>query len=581
MPETQDTNQIQGLPPGATLKPIQPQAADTSHIEGLPAGAVLKPIQPTGEQPPQTATKDASDSQAGDPLLSRIGRGIGQSVESSIVAPIRGAVSEPQDVNEVIAHASGGQPTLIAYRLGKQVVDSMKKMASAPKEHYQQAKQDFIRAAKDFHDKNYRAAVTDVASAAMSTQGMMPGVDSEMADRQRELVEGTRPGGNLATPLARDVTDVATMYVGEKLPEVTAKVGKGLQEIAPKPMNALLKANKEANYLYGKNPGQAFIDEKIKLPKNSVTFHGQLENLSGQLEQAGDRLNTQIKTELSQSEVATKQIDVVPTIQGAIGDAKKFIAKQTGLDVPKYVEELNKLQDNLLTRYDDEGNSLGKLTQTKMSPAEVADMKRSIGKNTDWRVNYTDPDFKLKTYLNGVRKRIYGQLADEVENAAPNSNIKELNQRFSNVIEAQGLLDKRLFSEAGTGGLGAALRHGELLGALVTALSHGMTGEAGLAGAAGLALDAVRRTPIARVAQARVAGAAGKSLQSGMGQGAAQITGAAAKIAPAIGAASEDTSNWRHISTSDGKHWKIHPEDLGEAQRRDPSLIIHDQPDQP
>ena len=60
MPETQDTNQIQGLPPGATLKPIQPQAADTSHIEGLPAGAVLKPIQPTREQPPQTATKDAS-----------------------------------------------------------------------------------------------------------------------------------------------------------------------------------------------------------------------------------------------------------------------------------------------------------------------------------------------------------------------------------------------------------------------------------------------------------------------------------------------------------------------------------------
>src|SRR6267154_1361967 len=44
MPEPQDTTQIQGLPPGAILKPIQTQTPDTSSIEGLPAGAVLKPI---------------------------------------------------------------------------------------------------------------------------------------------------------------------------------------------------------------------------------------------------------------------------------------------------------------------------------------------------------------------------------------------------------------------------------------------------------------------------------------------------------------------------------------------------------
>jgi hypothetical protein len=44
MPEPQDTTQIQGLPPGAILKPIQVQTPDASSIEGLPAGAVLKPI---------------------------------------------------------------------------------------------------------------------------------------------------------------------------------------------------------------------------------------------------------------------------------------------------------------------------------------------------------------------------------------------------------------------------------------------------------------------------------------------------------------------------------------------------------
>jgi len=40
----------------------------------------------------------------------------------------------------------------------------------------------------------------------------------------------------------------------------------------------------------------------------------------------------------------------------------------------------------------------------------------------------------------------------------------------------------------------------------------------------------------------------------------------------------QDTAGWRHIQTSDKKHHLIHPEDLEEAKRRDPSLIIHDQP---
>jgi len=36
----------------------------------------------------------------------------------------------------------------------------------------------------------------------------------------------------------------------------------------------------------------------------------------------------------------------------------------------------------------------------------------------------------------------------------------------------------------------------------------------------------------------------------------------------------QDTSGWRHIQTSGGKHYKIHPEDLEEAQRRDPNLKV-------
>ncbi len=39
----------------------------------------------------------------------------------------------------------------------------------------------------------------------------------------------------------------------------------------------------------------------------------------------------------------------------------------------------------------------------------------------------------------------------------------------------------------------------------------------------------------------------------------------------------EDTSNWRRIQSSDQKQYLIHPEDLPEAQRRDPELKLLDQ----
>ena len=53
---------------------------------------------------------------------------------------------------------------------------------------------------------------------------------------------------------------------------------------------------------------------------------------------------------------------------------------------------------------------------------------------------------------------------------------------------------------------------------------------------------------------------------------AGSTTGPTAKLAD------QDTSDWRHIQTSDGKHYKIHPADLAEAQRRDAQLKILDQP---
>lgn len=54
----------------------------------------------------------------------------------------------------------------------------------------------------------------------------------------------------------------------------------------------------------------------------------------------------------------------------------------------------------------------------------------------------------------------------------------------------------------------------------------------------------------------------------------AEVSQAAGRLA---NPASADTSNWRRIQSSDQKHYLIHPEDLPEAQRRDPELKVLDQ----
>jgi hypothetical protein len=365
---------------------------------------------------------------------------------------------------------------------------------------------------------------------------LIPAIDKQGKDIPVEQVPEERKD------LSGGLTDIASIVASEHAPavvgKVAGKVGELAEKIAPESMNSLLRANKQANYLYGKNPGKAFIDEGIKIPKNAITVGGQLENLHGQLEIAQDNLSSQLKTALSEPSVAAKRIDIVPDIKSAIADAKKSISKQTGLDTPKYIDELNKLEDSILTRYDDEGNATGKITGTKLSPSEVADVKRSLGKNTQWRVLPTDPDLQLKSYLNSVRKRIYGQLADTVEQAAPDANVHELNQRLANSIEAQGLLEKRIAYEHGTGGYAAAARKAEFWGGLAAALFSPEPISKGV-GAAAVADRVVRSIP-GKIATAKVLNRAGESLQSGVGQGGAQAAGAAALAAPAIGEQKSD-----------------------------------------
>ena len=350
---------------------------------------------------------------------------------------------------------------------------------------------------------------------------------------------------------------------GEVVPIAAQKFGSVLQKYAPDVMNALLRASKKTNYLYGKNPGQAIIDESVNVPR-SLTLSGQLENIHGQLETAGDSLDSQVKQILSQPKVAAQRQDIVPTIQNIIEDAKKHITQQTGLDTPAYLDQLEKLENSILTKYDTNGNVLGTIQGARLSPAEISDVKKSIGKNTQWKLDPRDPQFQLKGYVNSVRKQIYGRLADMVEAVAP--EIKPLNSRYANVIEAQGLLENRIAQEHGTGGWAAAARKGEW----GTALGLIFSGHPYL----GLPLIANRvvRSAPGRVLEARGAAATGKALQSPV---VGNVVRPGASFAGSqIGQTLGENDPSVRIQFADGSIHDVHAEDADEALKRNPGAKV-------
>lgn len=404
------------------------------------------------------------------------------------------------------------------------------------------------------------------ALASLAKIPKASGIVKSLINIGKATALGTAQGGIKAAGEGQDaltgaehgaIGGTAGGVLGEAAPVVTQKLGSVLQKYAPDLSNAFMKANSKANYLYGKNPGQAIVDEGVNAPR-SFTRVGQLENIHGQLEAAGNNLDSQIKGILSDPKVASKKLDPIPAIKNTIEDAKKYVTQQNGLDVPKYIERLNKLEDSLLTKYDTDGNPVFKYTgNAKLSPADVSDIKKSVGKNTQWNLDKTDPEFQVKAYENGVRKEIYGKLADLVEHAAP--EVGPLNARYANAIEAQALLEKQIALEHGSGGWAGAARKGEWGAALGLLLGgHPYLSIPFIA-------NRITRSIPGRVLESRAGSAVGEALQSPT---AGKVAGS---VKPAL-------ANWIRVQLQDGSQREIHSEDVDKALQQNPGAKVLSQP---
>jgi len=175
--------------------------------------------------------------------------GVGQAVKA-LGTPI----APPASADEQVVHSHAGAPGLEIYRAAKGIVAAAGGMIKSEVDKYPQAVRDFQRGVQDFQNKDWSNLPSDAVSTGADVAGAVSPQMSGPAQGVRELSEGARPGGNLATPLTRQAVDAGTALVGAKLgageaspaeasaaksPGIVQQVVKG-EGVAQKPAQAAL-----------------------------------------------------------------------------------------------------------------------------------------------------------------------------------------------------------------------------------------------------------------------------------------------------------------------------------------------------
>jgi hypothetical protein len=190
------------------------------------------------------------------------------------VAPVKAAVMPPGDATEHAISSIGGPGGLIAYRASKAVVDAVENMVKAKKESFKQAEVDVLHAINEFHQRDYRNALADTGSVVADVGGITGDPLATMG-REREIAQGTKPGGDLATPLTKNVVDLGAAAALERIGGKLARGTEGAEGArAGNPVESTVTKNvNKAKLPAGENlaeEAQAHLEESTAQEINQI-----------------------------------------------------------------------------------------------------------------------------------------------------------------------------------------------------------------------------------------------------------------------------------------------------------------------
>jgi len=189
--------------------------------------------------------------------------------------------------------------------------------------------------------------------------------------------------------------------------------GAGMEQIAK-----LIKPDKNA-YLFGKNPAQAIIDEKI-IANN---WDDLVSKISNKKQVLGDEITQNIKNAANKATV-----DITKTLEKNINEfGKKVVDKNSWASFADKVQQLTgEFKPDIKT------GQLVKIADkdiTKLTVNEIWDLQKRVGKLTQWTGAVGEKEANQQLH------KLYRELGKQLDTMAPGT--KELQMRYANMIGAE------------------------------------------------------------------------------------------------------------------------------------------------
>ena len=470
--------QIQGLPAGVTVD--APIAPAQNQIQGLPAGVTVD-ADPSSEAQMFAATTggQAGPAPAPTPMQtvpspSNIGSRAWQATKDeagnivqSAVAPVKAVIMPPQDASEHAIVNIGGPGALVAYRTAKGLHESAQNLVASKKENFQQAALDFSNALNEFHSRNYRAAVADTASL-VSDMGSLRNEPFDTMGRTREIAQGTKEGGDLVTPVTKDVVDLGAAALAEKAPEIVRGVGKGVEATSEAAGKAAEKINTTElrPEMLTKRPEtpapQHGAPVKVESPLDGPTVGKQLggKDLS---REALDTLQSHVGENIPVGSTAKNRLTaaVEPTVRAinetatkmnkVVTDAPDFttsVMQDSIFGEGKFTDEIEGLKKNLppsvreaLTPDVDAVMEDADKALNSSDPGEVLEYRRRLGNQIDWDKVEKNPTTAAEVQ-NAARVKVYRALGDKIHSEIPET--VELDKQLAPNLELRSHIRSKL-----------------------------------------------------------------------------------------------------------------------------------------
>jgi hypothetical protein len=430
----------------------------------VPQGATIgDPIQAAQAIPvPQGAT-------IGDPIqdpnqpgfFSRLAAGASDEAKSMVTGAVQPLVNDvkaviPTNAKEHTIADIAGPGALFAYKTASRLIDSAESVFKARGQDWENAKQDFSRAVNEFHQKDYRNAASTVGDIASDIGGR----NADLV-HGREFAEGTRKGGDLATPLGKTAVDAAALFSGsdtaQELPgKVAAKVGAAADAVARVPELTIkqLQLPEEPKYV-AEPPKPVTSPVTVDTPLSDAVVRKSMggKNLSEEArntirEHAGDVVPKGSSPELQLIKTIKPVNEAIVTQGTALNEVLEKAGQFSTSPASEIEAGISKLKENLpggeedrLGKAIDKEVNRAKDVMQSTSPLEINGYIRELDKRID---SYTAPEDSIESPAGAadaarvtLRRILRNKLNTEIPETQP------INDVLSRNIELRSLLRKK------------------------------------------------------------------------------------------------------------------------------------------